>query len=693
MTRMTRMLQAVAIAVCTILVSPVRAQAPAANSIDALQVGRHAGSVVLTVTFKQPLSAPPGSFTVANPPRIAFDFPDTANALGRNAQTVNEGELRSLNIVQAGNRTRLVLNLGRMLAFESHADGKVLSVTLSEAPAVAAGAPVTRFAEATPGEVRHSIRGINFRRGKAGEGRVVVDLADSGTGIDIRQQGPNLVVEFIGTEVPENLRRKLDVTDFATPVTSVTTVEHGQNVRMTITPTGLWEHNAYQSENEFVVEVKRIVEDPNKLVQGTRGRYQGEKLSLNFQNIDVRAVLQVIADFTNFNIITSDTVSGNLTLRLKDVPWDQALDIILQAKGLDMRKNGNVIWIAPRDEIAGREKLELESRAQITDLEALRTESFQLNYHHAKEVSAFLMSKGQTVLSKRGSALFDDRSNKLFVTDVGSRLDDVRRLIQEIDIAKRQVLIEARIVQASDTFSKNLGVRFGLNDITPGGHRLLGTDTRFLAGVAQLGGTLGTLGTQPGVSLPSTAASPGQFSFTLFNSAATKFLSLEISALESDGKGKIVASPRVLTADQVEALIEQGEEIPYLQASSSGATNVAFKKVVLSLKVKPSITPDGRILMAVDVNKDQPNTRNTGGFGVAIDTRHVKTEVLVENGGTVVIGGIFEETVQNAVAKVPLLGDLPVLGALFRRKDDTDNKSELLVFLTPRIVSEAATLR
>ncbi len=708
MTQMTRVLQAVAIAVCVTFGAAAPAQTPAANSIDKLVVAKQGGSVVLALTLKQPLSAPPGSFTIANPARIAFDFPNTANGLGRNVQTVNEGELRSVNIVQAGQRTRLVLNLGRMLGFESRVEGNVVTVTLAAATTgEVAGAPVTRFAEAKPGASVHGIREINFRRGKGGEGRVVVDLSDANTGIDIRQQGPNLVVEFLSTQVPETLRRKLDVTDFATPVTSITTQPHGENVRMVITPTGMWEHNAYQSENEFVVEVKRIVEDPNKLVQGSRGRYQGEKLSLNFQNIDVRAVLQVIADFTNFNIITSDTVSGNLTLRLKDVPWDQALDIILQAKGLDMRKNGNVIWIAPRDEIAGREKLELESRAQINDLEQLRTESFQLNYHHAKEVADFLMSKGQTVLSKRGSALFDDRSNKLFVTDVGSRLDDVRRLIREIDIAKRQVLIEARIVEAADTFSRNIGVRFGVNATKPGGFRLLGDDSlRFTLGgsLAATSNYSGQVTTSPGfsdtlgVSLPASGiggATPGQFSFILFNSAATKFLNLEVSALEADGRGKTIFSPRVLTADQVEALIEQGTEIPYLEATSSGAASLKFRKANLSLKVKPQITPDGRVLMAVEVNRDEPSTKVSpaAAGGVAIDTRHVKTEVLVENGGTVVIGGIYRQNTSKTVNKVPLLGDIPVLGFLFRNTGEVEDKNELLVFLTPRIVGEALTLK
>jgi type IV pilus assembly protein PilQ len=497
------------------------------------------------------------------------------------------------------------------------------------------------------------------------------------------------------------------VTDFATPITAVNTQPQGDNIRMVISPKGLWEHNAYQSDNQFVVEVKQLVEDPNKLVQSGRRGYQGEKLSLNFQNIDVRAVLQVIADFTDFNIITSDTVGGNLTLRLKDVPWDQALDIILQAKGLDMRKNGNVIWIAPRDELAAKEKLQLESRQQITDLEPVRTETFQLNYHKAKSVFDFLKNKDQTVLSKRGSVIVDERTNKLFVSDSPTRLEDVRRLISEIDIPARQVMIEARIVEADDNFTKNLGVRFGFHDAGAliSRQTIGNTGVRYTlgGGVADTGFHTGQISTTPNfnsntlmTNLPASniaGKQPGQFSFVLFNSAATRFLNLEVSALEADGKGKIVSSPRVVTADQVEALIEQGVEIPYQQATSSGATSISFRKANLALRVKPQITPDGRVNLTVDVNKDSPNTSIATGAGVAIDTKHVKTEVLVENGGTVVIGGIYTQDERSITSRVPVLGDLPYVGFLFKTQERRDNKTELLVFITPKILTESVSLR
>ena len=681
----------------------------AQNAIESIGISQEGGDIVVKLTTTQPLATPPASFSVANPPRIAFDFPGVTNALGVNSKTINEGDLRSINLVQAGSRTRMVLNLKQLRQASARIEGKDVLIRVGAATGVAApvtaaaATPPQPFAESRPSMEKASVRDINFRRGQGGEGRVVVDLSDSNVGIDIRQQGPNLIVEFQKAALPDGLRRKMDVTDFATPITSINTVTQGENVRMTISPKGLWEHNAYQSDNQFVVEVKQVVEDPNKLVQGSRKGYQGERLSLNFQNIDVRAVLQVIADFTDFNIITSDTVGGSLTLRLKDVPWDQALDIILQAKGLDMRKNGNVIWIAPRDELAAKEKLQLEARQQITDLEPVRTETFQLNYHKAKSVFDFLKNKDQTVLSKRGSVIVDERTNKLFVSDSPSRLDDVRRLISEIDLPARQVMIEARIVEAEDNFTKNLGVRLGYNDRQA--NHIFNDGARFMAGasLSQTGYYTGQITTVPNffsnalqTNLPATAITgrqPGQFAFTLFNNAATKFLNLEVSALEQDGRGKIISSPRVVTADQVEALIEQGVEIPYQQATSSGATSISFRKANLALKVKPQITPDGRVNLTVDVNKDSPNTLIATGAGVAIDTKHVKTEVLVENGGTVVIGGIYTQDDRTVTTRVPLLGDMPYVGFLFRHNEKRDNKTELLVFITPKIISQELAIR
>jgi type IV pilus assembly protein PilQ len=676
-----------------------------ANSIESFDVTPQDGKIVVRIVTTEPLGSVPPNFTVANPARIAFDFAGTQNALGRTSQEIGQGDLRSMNLVQGSERTRLVLNLRRPMVHEAALDGRTLVLTLT-APAVPAEAragQAVQFAEGRA-DAKHSIREIDFRRGRSGEGRVIVDLSDTSTGIDIKQQGQNIIVDFLKASLPENLRRRLDVVDFATPVQTVAAYQQGENVRLVIEPKGQWEQTAYQSETQFVIEVKPVTADAAKAA--ARSRYTGEKLSLNFQNVEVRAVLNVIADFTDLNIITSDTVSGNITLRLKDVPWDQALEIILQTRGLDSRKNGNVIWIAPRDELATREKLALEAKQQISDLEQTRTESFQINYQKAGEVQKLLSDPQQRVLSKRGSAVVDSRTNTLFVQDTSSRLEDVRRLLAKIDVPVRQVMIEARIVEANDTFSKNLGARLGYHD-AEGGSRILGDkiDNRFRysmgASINDVGFHTGQTTTTPAFpnqtlfsNLPATGLNSfnaGQFSFVLFKNGLNQFINLELSALEADGKGKIVASPRVLTADQVEAVIEQGTEIPYQQASSSGATAVSFRKANLSLKVKPQITPDGNIIMTLDVNKDQPGA--TTPAGVQINTKHVKTEVLVENGGTVVIGGIFEQNERTDITQVPFFGDLPLIGFLFRNKTTSSNKTELLVFITPRIVNERLTIR
>ena len=438
--------------------------------------------VVLTIDMKNPVQGVPASFSVANPARVALDIPSSVNAVGRNVVEINQGDLRSVNIVQAQGRSRVVLNLKRPLTHAVSVDGKRILVALggatdtttfratSESAAAAPAAATTATAEATTpaagyatsvGAQRRTLRGVDFRRGAEGEGRVVIDLSDPNTNVDIRQQGNTVVVDFLNTALPDSLKRRLDVSDFATPVTNVTASQQGNNTRLVVEPRGLWEHNAYQSDTRFVLEVRPVKEDPQRLFQGTRQGYQGERLSLNFQNVDVRSLLQVIADFTNLNIITSDSVGGTITLRLKDVPWDQALDIILQSKGLDMRKNGNVLLVAPRDEIATKEKLELESRNQISELEPLRSEAFVVNYQKADEVRRLLVDGQQRLLSKRGSVVVDPRTNQLFVQDTVARLEEVRRLILRIDIPVPQVLIEARIVEADDKFSRSLGMRIG----------------------------------------------------------------------------------------------------------------------------------------------------------------------------------------------------------------------------------------
>ncbi len=688
--------------------------APAAeqNSIESLQVSQRGGNTIVKLMLKQPLAALPGSFSIANPARLAFDFPGTINGLGRASQQVNEGELRSVNIVQVGDRTRLVLNLQRAIPFETRLEGQALFISFASPSASEerGAAQVAHFAEVKPQEVAQSLRNISFHRGQTGEARVVVDLSDANVGIDIRQQGGKLVVDFKKTGLPEKLRRRLDVTDFATPVTSIDTSTQGENVRMVITPQGLWEHNAYQSDNQFVIEVKSLVPDPNKLVQSSHAGYQGEKLSLNFQNVEVRAVLQVVADFTNLNIITSDTVGGNLTLRLKDVPWDQALDIILQAKGLDMRKNGNVILIAPREEIAAREKSMLESKQQIANLELPQTESFALSYQKADVLKNTLSDKNNTMLSKQGAIVSDTDTNTLFVQDIPSRLEKIREFIRKVDVGARQVMIEARIVEADDGFSQSLGARLGYNDLgglngggvgnSVAGGKVYGSVGGSMQGVLDTTGqTTGTptvtaINNTQFVNMPATAINgvvPGGFAVSLFTSGLSKFINLELSALESDTRGKIISSPRVVTADKVKAIIEQGTQIPYQSSTSSGATSVSFVKASLILQVTPQITPSGAVILDLEVNNDSQGV--TLPAGVAINTKHIKTKVSVENGGTVMIGGIFMDTERNDVSKVPFLGDVPILGNLFKTTSKVAAKTELMIFVTPRVMDDRLSVK
>lgn len=675
--------------------------AQAQSAIQSVTGGIQSGAEVVRINLSEPLKATPSSFTVQSPARIALDFPGVANAMGRSTVDINEGNLRSATVVQAGDRTRVVINLKQPAPFQTRVEGNSLLVVMERPEAVTAQTnPPTHFAESRNLDVS-SLRDIDFRRGTGNTGRVVVELPNNQVGVDIRQQGTGLVVEFLKSSLPEGLRRRLDVTDFGTPVQSVTTTQTGDRVRMVVAATGNWEHSAYQSDNQFVLEVREQRVDPSKLSQGPG--YTGEKLSLNFQNIEVRALLQVIADFTNFNIVTSDSVAGSVTLRLKDVPWDQALDIIMQAKGLGLRKSGNVLWIAPRDEIAAREKQELEARATVESLEQVRTQSFQMNYAKATDIATQLTAGSSSsgggnsgsgnarILSSRGSVIAEPRTNQLFVTDIPSRLAQVQELITKLDIPIRQVLIEARIVEADDDFSKSIGVRLGGGAREFGVGSVNGNSVRGNFGSNYGAVTTGpALTSAPFVNLPALPPSgqAASYALSLFSPNASRFLALEISALESDGKGRVVSSPRVVTADQVKALIEQGTEFPYQTATSSGATAIAFRKANLKLEVTPQITPEGNIILDLDVNKD---TRGeTTAEGIAIDTKHVQTQVLVENGGTVVIGGIFERTERNQIAKVPLLGDLPGVGNLFKSRNQLDQRSELLIFITPRVLGRTA---
>lgn len=679
------------------------------NSIESLTANQQGANIVVKVTMKKPLQKLPVGFAIASPSRVVLDFADITNNTGKSNYEMNMGDLRAINLIEAAGRSRLIFNLNKSLNYATALDGNSLIVTIDASggvatPVNAQGLPVNVQTAAVAG--KRALRDIDFRRGAGGEGRIVIDLPLDQVAVDIRQQGQKIVVDFLKVSLPESLRRRLDVADYGSPVQIITTTPQGDNVHMVIEPTGLWEHSAYQSDTQFVIEVKPIKEDPNKLTQGTQG-YRGERLSFNFQNIEIRAILQIIAEVSSLNIIASDTVNGTITLRLKDVPWDQALDIIMQSKGLDMRKNGSVIWIAPKEELLTKEKLELEQKAQIAELEPLKTESFQLNYQKVESFKQVFGIEGagtsNRILSKRGSAVIEPRTNQLFVTDISSKLEEVRKLINKTDIASRQVLIEARIVEADDKFSKNLGAKLGFIDMRglrggDAGYQLQGNQR-----VALTGNYLG-VGEQTGqakitdqsyipntqfVSLPASGINglnPGSLAVSLFSSAANRFLNLELSALEADGKGKIVSSPRVVTADQLKASIEQGTELPYQVATSSGATSIFFRKASLRLEVTPQITPDGNVILDVDVHKDSVGVETRAGF--AIDTKEVKTIVLVENGGTVVLGGIFQQTERDSVTKVPFFGDLPLFGNLFKSTGRTNDKTELLIFITPKIIAE-----
>ena len=685
-------------ATCLALAGPVSAQNAVPNTIEAMVAAPQGDNLAIRIDLKEPLATPPVGFSVAKPAKIAFDFPSTTNGLGKTSVTFKEGDLQSANVVEVGGRTRVVLNLTRSMTYTTRLDGKSLYVLLAPIPAVGSlPERVTQFTAETSIGKRHALQDIAFRRGKDGEARIVVDLNDAGTGIDIRQQGKSLIVDFLKTSVPENLRRKLDVTDFGTPVTSVETRPLGDNVRMTIMPHGLWEHNAYQSDNQFIVEVKRIIEDPNKLVQGTKTGYQGPRVSINYQNGDVRALLKLMAEELGLNAVISDTVTGTTTLVLKDVPADQVIDIIFKQKDLDMRKKGNIMMIAPRDEIATREKLDFEARQQISELEPIQHEQFNLNYQKAGDVAKLLAGVGgvggtpggasQRLLSKRGNAIADAQSNVLFVNDIPSKLEEIRVFIKAIDTGSRQVMIEARVVEAQDTFNRDLGVR--LNFLSTRRSQLGGSGTYAGGGVYSPSGqvTPQTIG----VNLPSFTNVGGTLAFALFNSSLTRILNLELAALEQDGLGKIVSSPRVITANNVKAKIQDGTEIPYVTTATGGGVatqNVSFKTAALSLEATPQITPEGTVRMLLVVKKEEPDWTRAVLGNPPIKTSTVETSVVVENGGTVVIGGVYVTKKENVTEKVPLLGDIPFFGYLFKYQNDTGQRRELLFFITPRIISD-----
>ncbi|HEV8330596.1 MAG TPA: type IV pilus secretin PilQ [Steroidobacteraceae bacterium] len=695
----------------------LQALAQSANRLEGITFTTGAGNKV-ELTLRLSDNAPtPLTFTVDNPARIALDLPDTTVAMQSRRVDVKQGVVDTVNVAEANGRTRVVLNVDNLVPYETRVSGNTIVVSVGGAGgrASSSGASVSTAAAAATSNTRsvapisgsRSVSNIDFRRGSDGSGRVVVELTDAKVPADLRQEGGRIVVNFAKTSLPENLMQRLDVTDFATPVNSVDALRAGDGTRLVIQASGDYEQLAYQSDNIYTIEIKPVVKLPPELQD--QKEYTGERLTLNFQDIETRAVLQLLADTSGQNMVISDTVGGNVTLRLQNVPWDQALDIVMRTKGLDMRREGNVMFVAPAAEIAAREKELLTARQQVQQLAPLRTEYLQINYAKAQDLAALIKSgQNNSLLSERGSVAIDERTNTLLLQDTSERLADIRRLVSTLDIPVRQVLIEARIVIVNDDYSRELGVRFGaLTAFDHGGRdgggvvgsrNFVTEDDGFVVSRQPDGVNTppsfesGSPADRYMVNLP--VANPaGRLALTLLDS--DYIVDLELSAAQAEGRGEIISSPRLITANQREATIEQGVEIPYQESSSSGATTTQFKKAVLSLKVTPQITPDNRVILDLTVAKDsvgQLVASATGGFVPSIDTREIVTQVLVNDGQTVVLGGILETERRDAETKVPWLGDVPVLGRLFKTTSKTDNKDELLIFVTPRILREGSSL-
>jgi type IV pilus assembly protein PilQ len=695
------------------------ANAQEGNRLQDIQVQSLPGDRVELKLIMSGTAPEPLAFTIDDPARIALDLADTTLGLTSRRRDVNMGPLDTILTAEANGRTRVVLNLGTMVAYETRASGNTVTIILGDGDEYSAG--TTQFAAAATAQPSYASSGsraitsVDFRRTRDGGGRVVVNLTDPSTPVDIRQEGGRVVAVFKDTSLPAELMRRLDVMDFATPVTTVDTLRTNLDTRIVISADGKYEQLAYQSDNEFTIEINPAAaaqEDGSTLFSETK-EYEGQRLTLNFQDIETRAVLQLLAETSGRNIVVSDTVQGNVTLRLRNVPWDQALDIVMTTKGLDMRQNGNVIIVAPAEEIAARETADLEAKQAISELEPVYSEFLQVNYAKASDLAALISAEGgggNSLLSERGSIAVDDRTNTLLIQDTAERLQDIRRMVTTLDVPIKQVLIESRIVVVSDDFSRNLGVRLGLtafNENSTDGLTTIsgtgaGTDTMIGSALDNLAdsnnGTIypvqvPELGNRYNVNVPITDAA-GRFALAILESDF--LVDLELTALEAEGRGEIVSTPRVITANQKEARIEQGVEIPYQQSASSGASTIQFKKAVLSLTVTPQITPDNKIIMDLKVHKDNVgDIISTGGLGgtvPSIDTRSVETQVLVADGQTVVLGGIYETERRETINKVPFLGDIPGLGYLFRSKSRIDNKAELLIFVTPRILDEGSSI-
>lgn len=715
MTHKTSWLSAALLAVAAVVVAPaaLAADDPTLNRLEAVDVQNLPGQQLqLTLRLSKPASEPL-SFTIDNPARISFDLPKTALALPSRRIDVRSAGVDSILAAESNGRTRLVLNLDKLQPYQTRVQGNSIIIMVGSGVAQASttpGAPKVRApVQAAVGDAVRSIRTIDFRRGGEGAGRVVVQLSDPRTPINLRQLGNQIVVDFAGTDLPINLMRRYDAMDFATPVSSFDVTRVGSDSRVIINATGDFEQLAYQSDDQYVIEIQ-----PRRKVNGPveeKREYTGERLTLNFQDIETRAVLQLLADASGQNIVVSDTVTGSVTLRLQNVPWDQALDIVLKTKGLDKRRQDNVIIVAPAAELATQEKADLAAKKDLQELAPLRSEYLQVNYAKAQDLAELIKSQGGSLLSSRGNVAVDERTNTLLLQDTADKLADIRRLVGTLDIPVRQVLIEARIVVVNDSFKRDLGVRSGYT-----GSHSNGKDGAFInSGSLESTGTsldsaLTNLRNGTGRALPVTVpggatapqrynvnlpvASPaGRLAFMLLGS--DYIVDLELSAAQAEGRGEIISSPRVITANQKEASIEQGVEIPYQESASSGATTISFKKAVLALKVTPQITPDNRIILDLNVKKDSVGTVvvTSGGVNVpSIDTREISTQVLVNDGQTVVLGGILETTRRDAETKVPYIGDIPVLGHLFKTTSKQNDKAELLIFVTPKILREGVNV-
>lgn len=658
--------------------------------------------VQIKLMLSEALTSEPLNFTIDNPARIAIDFPNTSLNLTEKSQNIGIGLANSINAVEAAGRTRVVINLSNAVSYSMNVEGKSVVLNLGGITSLASNDKVNSTASVSS---ENSLENIDFRRGDNGEGRVIVELSDPSIPVDMGFEGGKVVINFLDTQLPPRLDRKLDVVDFATPVKEIDTVANGNDIKMSISAvTDDYDHLAYQSEDQYIIEFKPLTKAEKEEQNKDKFGYTGERLSLNFQNIEVRAILQLIADFTGLNMVTSDAVGGNVTLRLKNVPWDQALDIILRSRGLGMRQSGNVIMVAPSEELAARERLELEASRQVEELAPLRTEFMQINYANASDLMTLIQAEENNLLSERGNVSIDERTNILIIQDISSSLESVRSLISELDVPIRQVLIESRIVNADESFAKDIGVRFGYSK-----HSKKGTSDRATIGenpgdpfVAIGGGQAGNVdfggtttfndGTNENllVDLPAIPGDASALALAI-GKVGSYLLQLELSALIAEGRGEDIASPRVITANQNEALIESGVQIPYQEASSSGATSTSFQDAVLSLRVTPQITPDDRIIMDLEVNQDTLSGTSVNGVP-AINTRSVTTQVLVQNGETVVLGGVYTSTDRKSVDRTPFFGDLPYVGFLFKRTDIDSTKSELLIFITPKILKDSLTI-